>query len=829
MIQIRPRQRRCSPATVHEIRSLMVARISAVTASVVFLFAVSATAQDGTAYRTSLGTSLGSAADGSPRYREDSGWSSTNFSNPQWGVEYGSTLSPSPWSAVLQSDRTNATFATKANHLTLDLNGNTYSVRPYLSGSVVKGGQVTITDGLGTGAFLRVAHGTFDNNFGRYSSTVIGTGGAAGRLFVQDGLFKAHTAYVGGAASSPGFVTLDPQGRFTATNILYVGVAGTGSVQLDGAGSTLTAGRASIGDIGNNGSVVLNNASAHFHVTKFGGNTSGDLWIDNAVPAQFGQNVGLKVNAGQATIEGNLSLARNGASRYGAVEINGGTVSVAGSVQFGAGLTDTSGGKIILNGNDGRFEVSGPSAFAPNIQKQFYWNKGTLAFTGPSTTITETQLRAYTSEGAATYGGSRAAGSLATGQTLEAMGTLTLSTGTVGLEGGTIRAGNGLTLDSSLAGYGTIDAVVSGTGSIANTTSNSLSIGVLNGGNAIESAGDVFVGSRNSDAVYSGTSSGAGTFVKVGTGIQSVTGAVMNAGGVQVDSGTLGFNAATLDTSAITVSDGAKLGLTNGTQGTATSAAVGVFSTATSPASLQIAGSATRLAVANDLRNNGWIELTDGSLTVGGTLINDGMLVNNGVLDAVINGTGTVMGSGTFSGPVTIESGATLAPGNSPGTTHFSELSLGGGGIFEFEISDANGVAGTDWDLAVVSDALTVTATAANPYSIILKSLNSSFDVDTLSGFDPEDTYSWKFISAAIADPGAIDLAVFQIDESSFTTYNATGTGEFSVQAASDGLYLTFGAQPASVPEPGSLVLTSLLGLMCGGRLYLRRTRKPAM
>ncbi len=735
------------------------------------------------------------------------------------------TLSASPWIAVLQQPtRTNTSLTAAANKLTLDLDGGTYVIAPYFVSPSIRGGRVSVYDKFGTGAYLKIANGTLNNDTNSNSLTTVGDAGAAGRLFVQNGTFKASSMTLGSAANSPGFLTLESGGQLVVSNALRVGSLAGGNVVLSAENTSLTAARVFIGETGVVGVVTLDSPDAVFHAKTVGVGT-GELRIDNARPALPGGNVGLVVNAGSVLVDGKLVLAKSAAQRYGAVAINGGSVSVAGAVEFGPELTDTSGGKIFLN--DGRFQVASPIAFQPSSEKNFYWREGTLAFSGATTTIIDADLKKYTRQGAISYGGDRAEGTLATGQTLDAAGTLTMNGGAVGLAGGTIRAAGGLVLNSSVAGYGTLDAVVSGGGSISNASTNDLVIGGLNGSNAISSSGDLIVGHRGDAATFAGSSSGGGAFVKNGGGTQSVTGSVTNTGGVNVAAGELSFAGAgqRLQTSSVAVSDAAVLRFSDGVVGNADTATIGVSPAAQSRGRLEIVGTGSTFNVTGDLTNGGFIELTGGTLSVGGTLVNHGQLINNGTLVATVNGSGVLSGSGSFAGPVVVGSGAMLAPGNSPGTTTFADLSFASGGFFELEIANAAGVAGSEWDLASVSGLLSIAASSADPYTILLKSLDASFAAGALAGFDAENTWSWKFVSAAILDPTSIAADAFLIDATEFVAWNDVADGSFSVVAATDGLYVSFAPQPASVPEPNSLLLLSATGLV-GFGLKRRRLRK---
>ncbi len=785
-------------------------------------------AQQGTAHRTSLGTALDPAADGTARYREDSGWNNASFANPGWAVEYGNNLSATPWVAVLQQPtRTSAGLAAKANQLTLDLAGGTYTVTPVVVSGKVQGGKVTVADTFGNGAFLRIANGTLNNDFGGNASIIVGDIGAAGRMFVQNANVRTRLLNVGeAAANSPGFLTLEAGGNVDVKNLLNVGTTANGSVTLAGANALLNAGEIAIGRATGIGSITLDDPTAVLHVSNA---FTGDLAINNVIPSVPGANAGLIVNAGTALIDNRLLLGTD-PNRYGAVVINGGRVAVAGSVLFSVDLTDTTGGKIFLNA--GRLEVASPTAFQPNANKNLYWKDGTLAFTGATTSLTDAQLKIYTRQGALSYGGGRAEGTLAAGQTLEAAGTLTLSGNMITLDGGTVRAGNDLVVNAAVAGYGTLDAVVSGTGGFTNSTVNNLVLGGLNGANAITSAGDVRVGRSNVAGTYAGVSSGSGRFVKEGSASQSVSGSILNSGGVAVTSGALKFTGAgsRLQTSNVSVSDAADLRFEAGASANAAAIDVGNSPTVAPLARLDVVGSQTSLTVAGDVRNHGIIELTGGSLTVGGALVNHGHLINNGVLSSAVSGSGVLSGSGVFSGQVTVDAGAMLAPGNSPGSVSFDDLVLAAGSSFELEIADASGVAGVDWDLAIVTASMSIAAIATDPVTILLKSLDQSLVAGMLTNFDPSQSWSWKFVSASIADPGSFDVDALTVDASGFLPWNALEGGSFSAFAAADGIYVGFAPQPAAVPEPGSLFLLAAVGLgACGTRSLRRRFRASAL
>ena len=85
----------------------------------------------------------------------------------------------------------------------------------------------------------------------------------------------------------------------------------------------------------------------------------------------------------------------------------------------------------------------------------------------------------------------------------------------------------------------------------------------------------------------------------------------------------------------------------------------------------------------------------------------------------------TLQGIGTVSGAMTVASGATLSPGNSPGNLNTGALTFASGGNYNWQILNATGTAGTDWDLITVGGTLNITATSGSKFNLNLWSLSS--------------------------------------------------------------------------------------------------------
>ena len=180
---------------------------------------------------------------------------------------------------------------------------------------------------------------------------------------------------------------------------------------------------------------------------------------------------------------------------------------------------------------------------------------------------------------------------------------------------------------------------------------------------------------------------------------------------------------------------------------------------------------------------------------------------------------GTLSGSGTV-GAFTLSSGGTLAVGNSPGLLTASSANWNVGSAFQFEIVDALGTAGTDWDLFSVTGQLNLGGISASNKMLL------TILITDLQNYDVDTEYSWVFAQAASlagTESWASGLDVtdrFAIDSSGFNggTQNGllavvTGTSEAGLATLSI----------KAVPEPSSATL-----LMAGafGLLALKRRRK---
>ncbi len=223
-----------------------------------------------------------------------------------------------------------------------------------------------------------------------------------------------------------------------------------------------------------------------------------------------------------------------------------------------------------------------------------------------------------------------------------------------------------------------------------------------------------------------------------------------------------------------------------------------------------------------------------GTLVIGGTITGGNLSINNGTLAIAPTGviqtspgisvlaSGTLdvtqltggyvapggqslAGAGLVNGSVTMSSGATLSPGSNLGTlTVANDLTLNGGGNYNWQIVSATGSAGTSWDLASVGGALTIASSTTSPFKINLWSLSSTGpDVSgSAANFDSTQNYSWTIASAAGGISGfASDKFVINTSGTNGTSgfANAFGNGTFSLAASGNDLNLVFTAGAPSV------------------------------
>jgi autotransporter-associated beta strand protein len=281
---------------------------------------------------------------------------------------------------------------------------------------------------------------------------------------------------------------------------------------------------------------------------------------------------------------------------------------------------------------------------------------------------------------------------------------------------------------------------------------------------ALESEATLTLYTPNALEEFDGTISGdsSNSVVKTGAGAEYLTGTSTYGSGTSIDQGTLIAGASgSLGTGQITVYGGGQLGTTSGA------------------------------VLTNDL-----------SLQPG----------------AILSGTGT------FSPPggVSINGGSAVSPGNNAlnvpvgALTFTTGVNFATSGVYDFNLSNAGGYAGTGYSTINVSGGLTISATSSLPFAINVATFDAESGQPGQAIFNPTLSYSWMILSANSITGFATDK--FTINTSGFQ--NSTMGGTFTLlEEGSTTLALDF--TPA--PEPSTWALLGGGVLLVG--LVVRRRR----
>ena len=150
----------------------------------------------------------------------------------------------------------------------------------------------------------------------------------------------------------------------------------------------------------------------------------------------------------------------------------------------------------------------------------------------------------------------------------------------------------------------------------------------------------------------------------------------------------------------------------------------------------------------------------------------------------------TLGGSGTVVGATTVSAGGRVAPGPGIATLTMSDLTLGAGGTYDFQLFDATGAAGVGWDL-ITAGTVGLPSTPAFTINLVSAS-NSGGAAGNAVNFSNSVVASWQIIAAS-AFGGTFNAANFSVNTAGFS--NDLGGGTFSVSdsgADGTGLYVVF-------------------------------------
>ncbi|MEY3129904.1 MAG: hypothetical protein RLY12_276, partial [Verrucomicrobiota bacterium] len=519
--------------------------------------------------------------------------------------------------------------------------------------------------------------------------------------------------------------------------------------------------------------------------------------ITTVADATFAGNIsgqgGLK-----KTGAGTLTLSGTGNTFSGSTDVNAGTLATTGNnvLSSTAGITIANGATVQLGGNETLSSIN---------------NSGTLQL--------DATLTAAITSGTSTLGG------LVSGNGIlvkDGAGTLVVDgantyTGGTTVNAGTLQVGHATALGTAgvTLNAGTFAAAGSTGVALANdfTVAGDVTLGDASNAGALTLSGTVTLGTARTlttaaDVTLSGAVSVAG-LTKEGSAALHLSGASTISGDVVVNAGTLATGTATTlgAVNSVTVATGATLKLNGAETVTALtndgsillnsgSLTTGDSSDRTISGSIDGAGalvkSGTGILTLNGTStfagtttlDAGTLNLTSaGALGTSAVTVNAGTLVANANLGNAINLlAGSLQGSGIV-GATNIAAGAILSPGNSPGTLTHASLTLTGGSIIEWQVTDAAAagtsktasalVAGTAYDTLVVTGALNLAgASAASPVTIRVTSLANPTDLTpgNVNNFDTSGLNHFKFAEVGSLITGTTPLAdLFSYDLTNFT------------------------------------------------------------
>lgn len=541
----------------------------------------------------------------------------------------------------------------------------------------------------------------------------------------------------------------------------------------------------------------------------------GSLELANNTGLNFGQNTEITANA---TITSNR-LTTSGASvahTLGTLSIGGNKLTVA----RGSLVTGTASlifGATTLTADDATFNTgAGTLLTLGALSGNYRFTKegagqltlGTASTRNATTTLTAGILRLQVAD--------------ALGNNSEAA--LNLNGGILELANNSATTFNGTAI--TLGGNATIQLSRTSNGNAVMQTLQGLTLGgdytltIANGSNfSMNNAGSLATG----DVTLSGDATVALNNTN-GTGIGVTTFGALNDQGAARTLTKSGNGTLTLFAAATTISNGTTLKVTGGRVNSNNATALGML------AQVELSTSSTFALGASQTLGalkgtGGTVELGSYTLTLGstnhlgtnfgGAITGTGGLVKTGTGTAVLSGTSTYTGStliyqgrlqvdGKLSGTsgITIGAGATLggtgrftaaatiqgiyAPGNSVGKLASGSLAFDSTGVFEWELSDALGVAGTGWDLAEVTGGISFT-------------LGSTFRVISLGlqNFDAARDYSWTVATTTTGITGVDKLSL------DFSGFEHLYDGNFSLRVTDNVFFLDYEA----VPEPSTVAL----------------------
>ena len=173
--------------------------------------------------------------------------------------------------------------------------------------------------------------------------------------------------------------------------------------------------------------------------------------------------------------------------------------------------------------------------------------------------------------------------------------------------------------------------------------------------------------------------------------------------------------------------------------------------------------------------------------------------------DVVVTNGGVLTGVGAV-GNLWVMNAGLLQPGTSPGAIYVAtNVTWGAGGSYDWEITNAIGTAGAQWDLLHITNTLTITATAGSEFNVNLLSLLADNTPGAVAGFNNAQNYTW-----VIAKAGSVvgfDATDFILDASGFANPLMGGFFSIALQGGTD-VVVTF---TSNAPPVGAIADVNVL------------------
>lgn len=451
-----------------------------------------------------------------------------------------------------------------------------------------------LSGGDGVTNAISITSGSYLVLGGSVNAKLSGPISGAGRLYNIGSAIvtlSGENSYTGGTTNNSGTLTFLKTSAQPASGTTYVAASATLGLGVGGTGYFSSVDVDSL--FANTLANVNMNAAALVGIDT----TMGDFTYASSVPST---TLGLaKLGGRTLTLTGANSYSGPAAVRQGVLNIqNGGalgtpaagtTVSSGTALQLQGDIT-VGAEALSLNGtglsSDGALRnINGANVWQGTVTlagaTRINSDAGSLTFNTAATSITGTQNLTLGGSGNGTVGGKI---TTATGTfTKDGMGTWTLSglntySGATAVNGGTLKVGiasvvgvgGPLGTNSAVTLANTAGVVLDLNG--YNTDIGSLAGGGTSGGNVTLGSATLTVGTNNTSTAFAGVISGTGSFVKVGTGTNTLSGTSTYSGNTTINVGVLALttSASMGNTETLTIANGAKMNLATGINPTVT-------------------------------------------------------------------------------------------------------------------------------------------------------------------------------------------------------------------------------------------------------------------